>query len=89
MIDLTAPTAADQMFVVITSEEPSPARSRLIREFCKTFWSQLSREHRDVFRRCYVNPVRFAPAMSEAGRLAGEAAYDWGMARQDREMMSY
>lgn len=87
MIDLTSPTAADQMFVVITSEEPSPARSRLIREFCVAFWDQLSREYRDAFIRCYVNPERFES--SEAEYLAGEAAYDRGMARQDREMMSY
>lgn len=82
-----APHAADQMFVIITSEEPSPARSRLIREFCNAFWSQLSRDHRDAFTRCYVNPVTDGP--SEAEYLAGEVAYDWGMARQDREMLSY
>ncbi len=89
MIDLTTPSAADRMFLLITSEEPSPARSRLIREFCVHFWTQLSYDYQQAYIRCYVNPERFEPALSDAERLAGEAAYDWGMARQDREMMSY
>jgi len=88
MIDLTSSNAADTMFVQITSMEPTSARSNMIRAFCKTFWSQLSEEHKKAYRQCYANPERFEEP-TEAERLAGEAAYDFGMAKQDREMMDY
>ena len=88
MIDLTATNAADLMFVEITSQEPSPERSNMIRLFAKTYWQQLSEQYRRTYTRCYVNPERF-DEISEAEQIAGEAAYNYGMAKQDREMMAY
>lgn len=88
MIDLTASNATDLMFVEITSQEPTLERSNLIRAFAKMYWSQLSDEYRTAYTRCYVNPERFDD-ISEAEQMAGEAAYNYGMAKQDREMMTY
>ena len=93
MIDLTKNTAADLMFIQITSMEPTPERSNMIREFCKIYWDQLSKEHRKSYRRCYVNPEIIETDDERRARehmeLAGEAAYNYGMAKQDREMMDY
>ena len=86
MIDLTEKNAADLMFIQITSMEPTPQRSNMIREFCKIYWMQLSENHRKAYRQCYVNPECF-DSQSEAEWLAGESAYNYGMAKQELEMI--
>jgi len=88
MIDLTENNAADLMFIQITSLEPTPERSNMIRAFCKTFWIQLSEDHKNAYRKCYANPEHL-DGPTEAEWMAGEAAYNYGMEKQDREMMSY
>lgn len=88
MIDLTKSNAADLMFLEITSQEPGPERSNLIRAFVKVFWSQLSDQCRKAYTQCYVNPETFDD-VSDDVRIKGEMAYNRGMAKQDFEMLTY
>lgn len=59
MIDITTSEGVNQMFIEITSLEPSAQRSTMIRNFAKTFWAQLSKEHRAAYKQCYCQPKKF------------------------------
>ena len=85
--ELSAPNAADLLFVQITSLEPTPGRRRMIQQFCQTFWGQLSENHRNAYRECYSNPETIESPLERQQRVRwsqlGDAAHDALLAAQD------
>ena len=88
MIELNTNTAADELFIAITSEEPTASRTALIDKFVRLYWGELSEEHKNAYRQVRAfNRSENTP--NEAEYLAGEAAYNYGMARQDALLMDF
>ena len=90
MFDISTPAGVNAMFRSLLDMDIDIAGRRdMAYNFGKTFWIQLDDEAKHMWRWMFVIKTMPDDGPSDAEWLAGEAAYNWGMAKQDREMMSY